>query len=220
VRTYREAPELVAAAAARLVEIDAADDHASGAALLAIGAVGGPPAHHADGERLGDVLGDGEQVRHGLEGAPRVVLIEAGDDDALAAPRQPLAHPDQVGPEELALVDADDLGVAREVEDLLGVLDRVRGDAQLAVRHDVVAGVAVVDDGLEDLDALTGDLGPAQTADELFGLAAVHAADDDFDPALVREVRGGLGHGRGTLSEAPGAVNATRPDAPRRGSVP
>src|SRR6516225_1760247 len=173
------AAQLVAAAAARLVEIGAADQHAPAAAHLAVGAVGGATAHHADGEGLGDVLRDGEQVRHGLERPPRVVLVEPGHDHALAAARQALAHPHQVGTEELALVDADDLGVAPVVEDLARVADRVRGDAQLAVRDDVVAGVAVVDHRLEDLDALARDLGASQAADQLLGLAAVHAADDD-----------------------------------------
>ena len=64
---------------------------------------------------------------------------------------------------------------------------RVLGrDAQLAVRDDVVVGVARVDRRLEDLHALAGDLRAAQAADELFALAAEHAADDDLDPARRR----------------------------------
>ena len=49
----------------------------------------------------------------------------------------------------------------------------------------MVVGVAGVERGLEDLDLLAGDLRAAQPADQLLALAAEHAADDDFDPALV-----------------------------------
>ena len=47
--------------------------------------VGRVAAHHADRQRLGDVLGDRQQLRHRLERLAEVVLVEAGDDDALAA---------------------------------------------------------------------------------------------------------------------------------------
>src|SRR5512132_3554148 len=46
------AAQLVTAAAARLVQIGAAHHHAAAARDLAVGAVGGRAAHHADGERL------------------------------------------------------------------------------------------------------------------------------------------------------------------------
>ena len=61
----------------------------------------------------------------------------------------------------------------------------LRLDPHLAVRHDVIVGVAGVDRRLEDLDLLAGDLRAAQPADQLLALAAEHAADDDFDPALI-----------------------------------
>src|SRR4051794_23076530 len=38
-------------------------------------------ALHADGERLSDLVGDGEQFRHGMEWATEVIGIESGDDD-------------------------------------------------------------------------------------------------------------------------------------------
>ena len=47
--------------------------------------VGGRPALHADGQRLVDVLGHGQDLRHGLEGPAHVVLVEAGHDHAHAA---------------------------------------------------------------------------------------------------------------------------------------
>ena len=60
-----------------------------------------------------------------------------------------------------------------------------RRDAHVAVRDDVVLGIAIVDLRLEDLDLAAGDLGAAQPADELFALPAEHAADDHFDPAMA-----------------------------------
>src|SRR5262249_14326452 len=103
------AAELEAAPATRFVEIGAADDHAAALLDLAIGAIGRRAAHHADRQRLGDVLGDREQLRHGLERHAAVVLIEAGHDHALPLACQRLAHLHEIRPEELPFVDADDL---------------------------------------------------------------------------------------------------------------
>src|SRR5262245_61769519 len=204
--------QLVATAAARLVEVGAADHHAPGALLLAIGAVGGRSAYHADRQRLGDVLGNREQLRHGLERAPGVVLVEAGYDHALAAPRQPLHHLDQVRPQELPLVDPDHLRLVSVAQDVLRLPDRARGDAQLAVGDDVVPGVAVIDHRLEDLDPLAGDLGAPEAADQLLGLAAVHAANDDFDPARRGQaVRRGFGHGARRIANAMREANRRAP---------
>jgi hypothetical protein len=71
-------------ATARLVQVGAADDDRPAFADLAIRAIRGRAAHHADRQRLGDVLRDREQLGHRLERPPAVVLVEAGDDDALA----------------------------------------------------------------------------------------------------------------------------------------
>ena len=67
-----------------------------------------------------------------------------------------------------------------------GIVRLLRRNPQLAVRHDVVVGVAGVHGRLEDLYALPRNLRAAQPADELFALAAEHAADDDLDPPRVR----------------------------------
>src|SRR5574341_779509 len=102
-RRPRPATQLVATPAAGLVEVLAAHHDPAAAALLPVGPVRGATAYHADRERLGDVLGDREQLGHGLERPPGVVLIEPGDDHPLASPGQPLAHPDQLGAQELPL---------------------------------------------------------------------------------------------------------------------
>ena len=49
----------------------------------------------------------------------------------------------------------------------------------------VIGGVAGVERRFEDLHLLTRDLRTAKPADQLLALSAEHAADDDFDPALV-----------------------------------
>ncbi len=88
--------------------------------------------------------------------------------------------------EELPFVDADDLGVGLDqLEQLTRIVNDRRFHAHLAVRDDVVGRIPGVDARLEDLNALARDSGAAQPANELLALAAEHAADDDFDPALV-----------------------------------
>ena len=70
--------------AARLVGALGAEQHALAAGDEPLRVVGGIAADHADGERLGDVFGDRQQLRHRLERLAEVVLVEPGDDDALA----------------------------------------------------------------------------------------------------------------------------------------
>src|SRR6266545_1238878 len=148
--------------------------------------VGRVAAHHADRQRLGDVFGDRQQLRHRLEGLPEIILVEAGDDDALALVGDRIDHHGQLGVEELPFVDAYDLGVGLdELEQLARAFHRDRRNPHVAVRDDVVTVVAGVDPRLENLDLLPRDLGAAEAADQLLALAAEHAADDDFDPALI-----------------------------------
>ena len=98
-------------AAARLVQAGRADQHAVAAGDEPLRVVGRVAADDADGERLGDVLGDRQQLRHRLERPAEVILIEPGDDHALAAIGERVARGRQVRVEELPFVDADDLGV-------------------------------------------------------------------------------------------------------------
>src|SRR5215831_14389761 len=162
--------ELPAAPAARLVDVGAADHHASRAADLAVGAIGRLATNDTDRQRLGDVLGDREQIGHRLEGLALVVLVEPGHDHALAPARELVDHRQQVAAEELALVDPDHLRLVGVTQDLARGAHRPRRDPELAVRYDRVGRVAAVDVGLEDLDPLAGDLGAAQTPDQLLGL--------------------------------------------------
>jgi hypothetical protein len=159
--------------------------------------VGRVAADDADREGLRDVFGNGQQLRHRLERAAQIILIQTGHDDALAVVRQGIAGGRQVLVEELPFVDPDDFGVGGHcVHQLVGRPHRLRWDPHVAVRHDVVFAVAAVDDRLEDLDLLPGDLRAAQPADQFLALAAEHAAGDDFDPTVVRflanDIHGGF----------------------------
>ena len=97
--------------AARLVRPLRADEHALAARDEPLRVVGGGAADHADGQRLGDVFGDREQLRHRLERLAEIILVEAGDDDALALVGERVADGRQLRVEELPFVDADDFGV-------------------------------------------------------------------------------------------------------------
>ncbi len=173
-------------ATARFVHAGRADEHAIRAAHQALRVVGGIAADDAYGQRLRDVFGNGEQLRHRFEGPTEIVLVEPGDDDALAAIREGIARRRQIRVEELPFVDADDFRVLVDLlDELVGSADVDGLDPHVAVRDDVVLAEAVVDERLEDLDLLSRDLRATQPADELFALAAEHAAGDDFDPAVM-----------------------------------
>src|ERR1051326_2162290 len=160
------------------------DEDAFAAGDEALRVVGGSAADHADRERLGDVLGDREQLRHRLERLAEIILVQTGDDDALALIREHRGDGGQLGIEELPFVDADDFGIRLHfLEQLARAGDVFRLDLHGAVRGDVIDAVAVVDARLEDLDLALGDLRAAQPADQLLALAAEHAAGDHFDPA-------------------------------------
>ena len=92
--------------AARLVGALRAQQHAVGAVHQPLRVIGGIAAHHADRARLGDVLGDRQQLRHRLERLAEIILVEAGDDHAHAARGQLGGDVRQLRIEELAFVDA------------------------------------------------------------------------------------------------------------------
>jgi hypothetical protein len=67
-------------------------------------------ALHANGEQLDDLFGNGQQARHRLEGTPKVISVEAGDDHPLSHISHAHADVDQTFSEELALVNPHHLG--------------------------------------------------------------------------------------------------------------
>ena len=179
---------LEAATAAGLVGVGAADDDAVLGRDDALGLVRGIAAPHADREGLGDVLGDREQLRHGLERLAQVVGIEPRDDEracpsSRSARRRRRASRSKNCPSSMPTTSVRWSSFSRIS---LGSADELGLDAHVAVRHDVLLAVAPVDDRLEDLDPLARDLRAPQPADQLLALAAEHAAGDHFDPARVR----------------------------------
>ena len=96
-------------AAPRLVGALRANQDALAARDQPLCVIGGGAAHHADRQRLGDVLGDRQELRHRLERLAEIVLIEPGHDHALALIREGAADRRQLRVEELPLVDADHL---------------------------------------------------------------------------------------------------------------
>jgi len=172
--------------AARFVHPGGADQHAVAAGDQPLRVVRRIAADDADGQRLGDVFGNREELRHRLERTAQVVLIQTRDDHTFPAVRERVARGRQVRVEELPFVNPDDLGVVVDaLHELVGALHALRRHTHVAVRDDVIFAVAVVDERLEDLDLLLRNLRAAQPANELLALAAEHAAGDDFDPAML-----------------------------------
>ena len=144
-------------------------------------------AAHADREQLIHLLGHREQPRHGRERRGAEILIEAGDDYALAAIRQCLADRQRgigVIIKEVQFVQRDDLDIIlRLFEHLAHGFDRVGLDPHAVVADQVADSVACIAVRGEGAQLLARDLDVVQAADQLLGLAAEHAAADHFDPA-------------------------------------
>ena len=104
-------PRIETVTAARLVRALCADEHTLAARHQTLRVIGGRAADHADRQRLGDVLGDREQLRDRLERLAEIILIEPRDDHPLALIGERAADRRQLVVEELAFVDADDFGV-------------------------------------------------------------------------------------------------------------
>ena len=100
---------LEAASAARFIGAHGADDDQLVTFDEALGMDSGIATADADGQQLGDFFGDGQQSRHGLEGAATVIGIQPGDDHTLAKIGELGAYVHDFVTEELRFVDADDL---------------------------------------------------------------------------------------------------------------
>ncbi len=174
-------------AAAGFVEAGGADDDEFLRLTEALGVDGGLAADHADGGELGDLVGERHEVGDGAEGFVGEGGVEAGEEDAFAERDEVERDGDDLGGEELDLVDADDFDLV-ELRVELGAELFDGGDGHglvglRGVRGDGGAVVAEVDVGLVAGDALAGDAGALEAADELLGLAGEHGAGDDFEHA-------------------------------------
>src|SRR6516225_2558532 len=177
---------LKAAAAASFIRSHSADDDQLLAFHQALGVNGGIATANADGQQFGNFFRNGQETRHGLERAPAVVGVQAGNDDALAKVGEPGANIHHFIAKKLRFVYAHDFCARRQfVHDFLGLGDVVRRNAQAGMRDDLVGGVALIDGGLENLYALARNLCAAKAANQLLALARKHRAYDDFDPAHI-----------------------------------
>src|SRR5262245_34880298 len=175
-----------ASPAAGLVRLGGADNHAFAARYQSLRIGRRASAADADRPCLRDVFRDGQQERHRLERSSEIIHVQAGDDHALALVGQNVRDPDQVLVEELSFINAHYISVNLDRrQNLVGRLDRLRGDPHFGMRNDVLIRITQIDRGLEYLDLLSRDLRPAQTANQFLALAAEHRAGDDFYPTRV-----------------------------------
>jgi hypothetical protein len=139
----------------------------------------------ADGLQLVHELRVAEELRDRAERKPPEVLIETRGDDARAVVRESEGDVDDLAPEELNLVDADDLEASRGRLELRDGRHRHRPHPQPGMADDGGGVEAVVDLRLEDDDALARDLGSSEPADHLLALAAEHRPADHLEPAAA-----------------------------------
>ena len=173
-------------AAARFVDAGRADQHAVAAGDEPLRVIRGIAADDADGERLGDVFGNRQKLRHRLERPAEVVLVQTGHDHAFAAVRQLLQAAGRFWSKNCpSSMPTTSVSRPSTRKQLVRAAHGGRRDPHVAVRDDVIVAVAIVDERLEDLDVLAGDLRAAQPPDQLLALAAEHAAGDDLDPAVA-----------------------------------
>ncbi len=147
--------------------------------------VGGCAAHDANRVEFGHVLGDGHQLGDRLERRAAEILIEAGHDHPMSCFGQCIADSYEFEAEKLCLVDAHDVGLAGEEENLLGGMNDGRGEGRSVMRDDGVAAESRVERRFENAHRLAGDTRAFETADEFFGLPAEHGTANDFDPPDV-----------------------------------
>ena len=105
---------LVALAAEWLILLRLAQQHPLVVLHLAMTDVGQRSASHADGVHLRHIVGNGAESRHRAERHPPEVHIQTCHDDADASVGQLVAYVDDAHVEELSLVDANYIDVARQ----------------------------------------------------------------------------------------------------------
>jgi hypothetical protein len=175
-----------ATATARLVYVGCPDYHELIALDQTLGAICRAAAADADGERFGDIFGYRQQLWHGIEWLPPVILIEPGYDHTLSHVCQLVTDRDDLFVKKLRLVDSYHFGaIVNLVDDFSRCGNDCRSDFLLAVRNDMIGRIARINLGLENLYALASDLSAAQTADQLLAFAAEHAPADYLDPSGV-----------------------------------
>src|SRR5581483_3369917 len=166
---------LETAPAAGFVEARRADHDQIIGCHQALGEFRRSAALHTDGQGFGDLFGQGKQGGNRLKRAAQVVRIESGYNHLFAHVRQPACHLRQFWAEKVCFIDSDQFGPdLQKLQNLARRVDGLRRYAQVAMRNDLVARVAIVNGGLEYLNPLTGDHAAPHAADQLFAFARKH----------------------------------------------
>lgn len=206
-------------AAAGLVGLRAADLRGRGLQGIALlqGVV--PPyvecrirsADDTYGGELHDLLGLRHQGGHRFEGASVVGDAESGGLHLDAADEQFVEHRNEAGPEELRLIQRDQIRFlpAQGVQQLLGVLEHPGGLAAPDVRAQAVRATAIIEPVPEDLDLLSGQSRPVDASQQLLSLPGEHGAGDDVESTC----RGGA-HGVRVRARCAGAAEPALPTKP------
>ncbi len=94
---------------------------------------------HADGVSLGDIFGDGEQLRHRFPGPAGVVLIESGDYYSDSSARKVICYIDKLVIKKLSFINSYNFGVWLDAGEQFGGRANVCGFmTHLGVGDDVV----------------------------------------------------------------------------------
>ena len=140
-------------------------------------------AHGADRRKLVDALRHGHERRQRLERLAGERHIKARDHHDDAPSSELLRDGNQLGSEEVRLVDRD------EVDEGVGVAsdrrrrrDRSRREVEARVRRDPSLSTCIQLMS-EHLDPATGDHGAANATEQLLRLAGEHRAGDHLEPA-------------------------------------
>ena len=80
-------------------------------------------------------------------------------------------------------INAHDIAISCEEQDITGKLYRRGPDCSLGMRHNVRFMISLIDRRLEDFDLLFCNERPVQSSDEFFGFTREHAAANNFNPA-------------------------------------
>ena len=123
--------------APRFIDILRADDDAFvrvGSTLCTVRRVSADDAYR---KGLGDVLGDRKELRHRLERFPTVILVKSRNDHPFSGVCKFFADVDNIRREELPFIDADNLRVGGEGEDLIARIDNGGNERLLAVGNNM-----------------------------------------------------------------------------------
>lgn len=144
-------------------------------------------ADRADGSQLIDAFGQRHQGWQRLERDCVERHVEAGHDDRQTSVGQSIRDCHEARPEELRLVDRDELRVVRhDCLDLVGRCRRDRRMVEPGMRCHIARRMPVIDGVSDHRDASPGDDRPPDSAQQLLGLAREHRPADHLEPTRPR----------------------------------